>query len=205
MTLARRAPWPRRGGQLSRQRPSRYLHPILVGALAFAFVLALVACASVVPQVRLPPRASASIPSATMRPKPALRRQVLTAFEGYTAALRAADLSGAAAWARRLLHPYLAAARIPGVVETERAIWAKGERFYGQGVLHVLSVRIEGRHAFVHDCDNTSSMGLQNSATGLPVPGSAGIPDDNVVTGLDLVNGNWLVEFQLIEEVPCVA
>ena len=69
----------------------------------------------------------------------------------------------------------------------------------------MLSVRIDGRHAFVHDCDNTSAMGLEKAITGLPVAGSAGIPDDNIVTGLDLVHGRWLVEFQLVEDVSCAA
>jgi hypothetical protein len=46
-------------------------------------------------------------------------------------------------------------------------------------------------------------MGLLNAATGQAVPGSAGIRHDNVVTRLDLVGGHWLVQFQLVEAVPC--
>ena len=83
------------------------------------------------------------------------------------------------------------------------AIWAKGESFYGEDVLHVSSVSIAAGRAFVHDCDDTSAMGLMNVATGQIVPGSAGVPRDNVVTRLDLVAGHWLVQFQLIEDVPC--
>ncbi len=169
---------------------------------SFAVVLTLAACSSAVGLVRLPPR-SADVATATMQRAPTPREQVLAAFAAYTAALHAADLSGDAALARRFLRPYLTAARIAGVVQTERAIWAKGERFYGQTVLHVLSVRIDGRRAFVHDCDNTSAMGLRSATSGLPVPGTAGIPDENIVTRLDLVHGRWLITFQLIEDVPC--
>ena len=113
-------------------------------------------------------------------------------------------ISRRAARARRLLRPYLAAARIPGVVQTERSIWARGDHFYGQDALHILSVRVAGRHAFVHECDNTSSMGLASAATGQAVPGSAGISAANLVTRLDLVGGHWLVDSQLPEDVPCV-
>jgi hypothetical protein len=197
--------WPSRQWP-SRRWPSQDWLGQLVGWLAFAVVLASAACSSVVGQVRLPPKAApAATPAATVSRSPTPRQLVLVAFAGYTAALHAADLSGNAAQARQLLRPYLAAARIPGVVQTERAIWARDERFFGQDVLHVLSVRVDGRHAFVHDCDNTSAMGLEGATTGLPVPGSAGIPHDNVVTRLDLVHGHWLVEFQLIEDVPCAA
>lgn len=194
-----------RGRRPPRHWPSQDWLAQLAGCVAFAVVLAPAACSRVVGQVRLPPKAAPTTPAATVRPAPTPRQLVLAAFAGYTAALHAADLSVNAARARPLLRPYLAAARISGVVQTERAIWAKGERFYGQAVLHVLSVRIDGRHAFVHDCDNTSAMGLQNATTGLPVTGSAGVPDDNVVTRLDLIHGRWLVEFQLIEDVSCAA
>jgi hypothetical protein len=196
--------WPSRPGP-PRQRPPQDWLPQLAGCVAFAVVLALAACSSVVGQVRLPPKAAPATPAATVRPAPTPRQLVLAAFAGYTAALHAADLSVNSARARQLLRPYLAAARISGIVQTERAIWAKGERFYGQAVLHVLSVRIDGRHAFVHDCDNTSAMGLEKAITGLPVAGSAGIPYDNIVTRLDLVHGRWLVEFQLVEDVSCAA
>ena len=194
-----------RGSRPAPHWPSQAWLATLAGCLAFAIVLAPAACSSVVGLVRLPPKAAPATPTATVRPAPTPRQLVLAAFAGYTAALHAADLSVNAARARQLLRPYLAAARISGVVQTERAIWEKGERFYGQAVLHVLNVRIDGRHAFVHDCDNTSAMGLEIATTGLPVTGSAGIPDDNVVTSLDLVDGRWLVEFQLIEDVSCAA
>ncbi len=196
---------PQRDRPPSRGRRAQLVRGLGCCYLASAVALALAACSSAVGQVLLPPESPDATPAATVQQAPTQRQQVLAAFAGYTAALHAADLSGDAARARRLLRPFLAAARIPGVVQTERSIWAKGERFYGQAVLHVLSVKIDGRHAFVHDCDNTSAMGLQNASTGLPVPGTAGIPEDNVITRLDLVRRHWLVAFQLIEDVPCKA
>jgi hypothetical protein len=102
-----------------------------------------------------------------------------------------------------LLHPYLAASRIGGLVRAISAIWARGDRFYGTDVLHISSVRIKGRRAFVHDCDDTSGMGLDNSATGQLVPGSAGVRRDNLITRLDLVRGHWMIAFQLVEDAPC--
>lgn len=201
MTHLRRQPRrPQRSRQSSLGRLPRQAR--CAAALAMA---AVAGCSAAVGPARLPPKSHDAVSVATVRHRPTQRQQVLAAFAGYSAALHAADLSGDAARAGRLLQPYLAAARIPGVVQTERGIWAKGERFYGQAVLHVLSVMIDGHHAFVHDCDDTSAMGLQNVATGLPVPGTAGIPADNVVTRLDLVRGRWVVAFQLIEDVPCRA
>jgi hypothetical protein len=46
-------------------------------------------------------------------------------------------------------------------------------------------------------------MGLDDQATGQLVPGSAGSPELNIVTLLALVSGRWLVQFQLVEDVPC--
>ena len=56
----------------------------------------------------------------------------------------------------------------------------------------------------MHDCDNTSGMGLQYAASGQTVPGSSGVGHDNVVTRLELTRGRWQVESQLPEDVPCV-
>jgi hypothetical protein len=131
------------------------------------------------------------------------RQQVVAALTGYTAALGQADRSRSRSLARELMRPYLAASRIDGLVKAVSAIWARGDRFYGTDVVHVSTVSIEGRHAFVHDCDDTSSMGLENSMTDQTVPGSLGVPRANMVTRLDLVRGHWLVTFQLVEDVPC--
>jgi hypothetical protein len=172
--------------------------------MAIAWLVpALAGCAGATPQVHLPAKPGARsaliIAPAILTP----RQQVDAALSGYVTALGQADKSGNTAAARQLLRPYLAPSRIPGLVQAMSAIWAKGESFYGEDVLHVSSVMIAAGRAFVHDCDDTSSMGLINVATGQIVPGSPGVPRDNVVTRLDLVGGHWLVQFQLVEDVPC--
>jgi hypothetical protein len=169
----------------------------------------LAACSSAASRVQLPATAAAPVSaepvSAAPGPPPALtaRQRVIAALVGYTAALGQAEQSRSSAAARRLLHPYLAANRIGGLVRAISTIWASGEAFYGQDVLHVLTVRIEGRRALVHECDNTSGMGLENAVSGRAVPGSSGVAHDNLVTRLELARGQWLVESQLPEDVPC--
>lgn len=166
-------------------------------------VLPLAGCAGASAQVHLPAKPAATsapvIAPATLTP----RQQVVVAVGGYVTALGQADKSGNTTAARQLLRPYLAPSRISGLVQAMSAIWAKGESFYGEDVLHVSSVTIAAGRAFVHDCDDTSSMGLMNVTTGQIVPGSAGVPRDNLVTRLDLVEGHWLVQFQLVEDLPC--
>jgi hypothetical protein len=175
----------------------------VVAALAPVLVV-LVGCGGRAASVPLPakPRAAASAVASTAASR-SPRQQVIAALAGYTAALSEADKSRSASVAHRLLQPYLAGSRIAGVVQTMSSIWGKGEVFFGQDVLHVLSATISGPSAFVHDCDDTSGMGLEYQATGQLVPGSAGSPELNIVTHLTLVGGRWLVQFQLVEDVPC--
>jgi len=132
------------------------------------------------------------------------RQEVLAALASYTTALVQAEHSRSGEVARELLRPHLAASRIDGLVQAMTAIWARYETFGGQDIRHVTSVIVVGRRAFVHDCDNTSGMSVVDIATGQIVPGSSGTPRANLVTCLDLVSGNWLVQFQLVEDVPCV-
>jgi len=174
---------------------------VLVACLAPA----LAACSSAAARVQLPAKAAAAA-SAAPRPLAALtpRQQVIAALVGYAAALSQAEQSRSSAAARRLLRPYLAANRIGSLVRAVSTIWARGDAFYGQDVLHILAVRIEGRRALVHECDNTSGMGLEEAASGQAVPGSSGVAHDNLVTRLELTRGHWLVESQLPEDVPCV-
>jgi len=175
----------------------------LLAGLSLCLSPALAACSGAAAEVQLPPKQAAA-PAAPVTRTAALppRQQVVAALTGYVSALSQADRSRDPATARRLLRPYLAAGRIDGLVQAVSSIWARGETFYGADEVHVLSVHIEGRRAFVHDCDNTSGMGLMDAA-GHPVPGSAGVPADNLVTRLDRSGGRWLVQFQLVEDVPC--
>jgi len=164
----------------------------------------LAACSGEPAWVQLPAKLAATTPAAAAAQVTATpRQQVVAALTGYTAALGRAEQSRSVAVARRLLRPYLAASRIGGLVEAVRAIWARGDRFYGEDVLHIVGVRIDGHRAFVHDCDDTSGMGLEDAATGQAVPGSAGVQHADLVTRLDRVAGHWMVESQLPEGVPC--
>jgi hypothetical protein len=177
--------------------------PLRLALLGCALTALLAGCSDAAAQVRLPPKPAKSPVTAVARAAaltPA--QQATSALTGYVSALGQAGRARSAAVARQLLRPYLAGDRINGVVAALSGIWARGDTFYGQDVLHVLTVRVQGHRAFVHDCDNTSGMGLDDPA-GQPVPGSAGVPADNIVTRLDLTGGHWLVEFQLIEDVPC--
>jgi hypothetical protein len=166
-------------------------------------VPAFAGCAGSAAAVQLP--AKPVITSAAISPPSVVtpRERVVATLLDYTAALARADQSRSTSSARRLLRPYLVASRIDGLVQAMSAIWARGQSFYGQDVLHVSSVTIAGQHAFVHDCDNTSRMGLVNTATAQTVPGSVGTSRVNLVTRLDLVSGHWLVQFQLVVDVPC--
>lgn len=183
--------------------------PAMAAALAVLLSGSLTGCGGSPGRVRLPARPPARSPSAPAKAaattSTSVKQQVIAAFTGYTIALGQADRSRNAAVARSLLRPYLAASRIDGLVQAMSSIWAQGKVFYGQDVLHITNVSIGSGEAFVHDCDDTSGMGLEYAATGGPVPGSAGIPQENVVTRLDLTAGRWLVQFQLIEDVPCTA
>jgi hypothetical protein len=173
--------------------------------LAACLACALTACAGSAPPVRLPAKSAAAVAHTALGRPTTLtpRQQVISALAGYVTALSQAEQSRSRAAARRILRPYLAADRIGGLVQSVSGIWARGDAFYGQDVLHVLSVRVERRRAFVHDCDNTSGMRLQYAASGQTVPGSSGVAHDNVVTRLELVRGRWQVESQLPVDVPC--
>jgi hypothetical protein len=182
-------------------RSRRWREPLMVAIAAASMSAA--GCAGTVAQVQLPAKAVAT-PAAISAPVVMTpRQQVIDALVGYTAALAQADESRSSSTAREFLRQYLAASRIDGLVRAMNGIWARGERFYGEDVLHVSSVTLARWHAFVHDCDDTSGMGLVDIATGQIVPGSAGTSRANLVTRLDLVSGHWLVQFQLVEDVPC--
>jgi len=173
--------------------------------LAACLAPALTACSSAAARVQLPAKAAVTASAAPGSPAALTpRQQVIAALVGYTAALDQAEQSRSGAAARRLLRPYLAANRIGGLVRAVSTIWARGDAFNGQDVLHVLTVRIEGRRAVVHECDNTTGMGLDDAASGQAVPGSSGVAHDNLVTRLELTRGHWLVQSQLPKDVPCV-
>jgi hypothetical protein len=180
--------------------------PILT---ATVLVMACAGCTASLTQVRLPlkametPAAISAAAAKTAFPVMTPRQQVLAALAGYMTALGRAEDSRSGEVARELLRPYLAPDRVEGLVRAMTAIWARGESFDGQDVMHVSNVTIVGGHAFVHDCDDTSGTALVDIFTGGFVLGSSGTSRANVVTRLELVGGHWLVQFQLIEDLPC--
>ncbi len=174
--------------------------------LVACLVPSLAACSGVAAHVQLPAKPAAAAPAPLATPAvPTSRQRVIVALAGYVTALGQAERSRSRAAARRILRPYLAADRIGGLVQALSAIWARGDAFYGADVLHILTVQIDGRRAYVHDCDDTSGMGLEYAASGHAIAGSAGAAHDNVVTRLEIVRGRWQVESQLPEDVPCVS
>lgn len=186
----------------SRSRRSRHRAVIVAAAIGPA----LVACGGTAAPVSLPPRPSPPAPAVVGSPAiPSAQQQVVAVRTSYTVAVGKAEMSGDATEARALLRPYLAADRIDGLVQTMSSIWAKGEVFYGQDVLHILRVTVTDARAFVYDCDDTSGMGLKYAATGQVVPGSEGSPDMNLITRLDLSAGRWLVQVQVVVAEPCTA
>lgn len=186
-------------GASARGPISRY-----AGPLAACASVALTGCGATALSVQLPPKPPVT-PSVAASGAHSLsvRQQVVGAFTGYNAALRRASDSRSAAEVRRLMRPYIDSATIVNLIRFDRSLWSKNEDTYGHVVYHILTVQIDGDHAFVHDCDNTSGSGLQNATTGQPIPGSLGVRDLNIVTRLNLVHGHWLIGLQTIEDVPC--
>jgi hypothetical protein len=177
---------------------------VMLAALLASCAVLLAACGGAASSVQLPPRSPSARPTTVSKPRTlSARQQVLAAYTGYNAALRIADNSRDPAELRRLMRPYLQPGTISNLVRFDRSVWAKDEIFYGHIVYHVLGVRVDGSHAFVHDCDNTTMSGLEDLSTGQQVPGSAGVPEQNIVTQLNLIAGRWLIGLQTIEDVPC--
>jgi hypothetical protein len=182
--------------------PSRRWAAIFAAATAPG----LAACNGTTGPVSLPPVSLRATPAVSRTPGAvSAQQQVIAARTSYSVAIGEAEKSRSATEARALLRPYLEADRIDGLVQTMSSIWAKGEVFYGQDVLHIVRVTVTAAQAFVYDCDDTGSMGLKYAATGQVVPGSEGSPDMNLITRLDLTGGHWLVQFQVVVDEPCTA
>jgi hypothetical protein len=183
------------------------LPPAWLAVIVACLVPLLAACAATAPLVHLPakpkPPHPAKAAAATIQESLSPRQQVVDAYLGYTNAMTNAFNSRSAAEVRRLLGPYLDAATVRNAIRAFGQAWAKGEINYGQVQRHIIGVNVEGTAAWVHDCDNTSNSGLAYASTDQIVPGSLGIPDDNLVTRLNLVRGHWVVYVQTVEDVSC--
>jgi hypothetical protein len=175
-----------------------------LGALA-ALTMAVTACGGQ-PDVALPAKASAPVPvpSAALAGGPVTAAgQVVAAYTGYWQALGQALDTQNPARARAALAPYVAPAMIPSLISGFRTDWARGEIQYGAPVPHILSVRVSGGSAAVHDCADFSNAGVQSASTG-QVIGSLGNPRVNMISTLVLARGRWLVSNQVPVVLPCV-
>jgi hypothetical protein len=184
----------------SAPRRTRKLPAVLLSCAG----LLLAGCAGAAAQVQLPARPSAT-PTATAAAvgSQSPRQRVLATYAGYTTATTQAFGARSAPRVRQLLDPYLDPATVRNFISAFRQDWAKNEVTYGRPVRHILSVRIQGSAAWVHECDDTTESGLAYAATGQVVPGSLGIPDFNLVTRLNLAHGRWMIGVQTVEDVPC--
>jgi hypothetical protein len=174
---------------------------ILAGLTALALTVA--GCGGQA-SVTLPRKAAAQPPPAAVAGAPQTPQdQVIAAYTGYWQALGQALDSQNAASARAILARYAAPAMIPSLISGFQTDWARGEVQYGAPVPHILSVRISGAHADVHDCADFSNAGVQSAGTG-QVIGSLGNSRVNMISTLVLVRGRWLVSNQVPVVLSCV-
>jgi hypothetical protein len=173
-----------------------------LGGLA-ALVLAVAACGGQA-SVALPSKAAAQAPAAAEAGAPQTPQdQVVAAYTGYWQALGQALDSQNAASAQAILASYAAPAMIPSLISGFETDWARGEIQYGGPVSHILSVRITGDRADVHDCADFSNAGVQSASTG-QVIGSLGSSRVNMISTLVLTHGRWLVSNQVPVVLSCV-
>jgi hypothetical protein len=150
------------------------------------------------PQKSAPP----AVPAAVTGPAVTVRQQVIAAYTGYWQALGQALDTQNAARARAILARYVPGSGIGSLISSFEADWAQGEIQYGSPVPHIMSVRVTGGHAAVHDCADFSNAGVQDASTG-QVVGSLGSPHVNLISTLVLTHGRWLVSNQLPVELSC--
>jgi hypothetical protein len=169
-----------------------------------ALVLAVSGCggqASVaLPHKSAPP----AVPAAVTDPALTVRQQVIAAYTGYWQALGQALDTQNAARARAILAQYVPGPSIASLISSFEADWAKGEIGYGSPVPHIMSVRITGGQAAVHDCADFSNAGVQDARTG-QVVGSLGNPHVNLISTLVLTHGKWLVTNQVPVVLSCAS
>ena len=188
---------------LSRRVAKRWERPAYLGGLATAsglatLALAIAGCGGQAP-VALPAKsagpAGAPVVAATNPPMTTSQR-VVAAYTGYWQALGQALDTRNAASARAVLAQYTTAASIPALISGFKTDWAHGEIQYGSPAPHILSVRVTGDHATVHDCADFSNAGVQSASTG-QVIGSLGSSRVNMISTLVRTHGRWLVSNQV--------
>ena len=154
--------------------------------------------------VSLPHKSSgAAVPVALTAPPQTPQQQVVAAYSGYWQALGQALDTQNAAKAGVILESHATAASISSLIRGFETDWARGEVQYGAPVPHILTVRITGNHAAVHDCADFSRTGVQNARTG-QVVGSLGSSRVNMISTLVRTHGRWLVSNQVPVVSSCV-
>jgi hypothetical protein len=195
---AGRAPGPRRAR--ARRPGATVLAP--ASAAGMVVTVALAACAGQgQARVVLPVKATGGPAQLADRPGP--RQEVMAAYAGYWQAGDEALNAGNARQARRILAQYAPAAALPGLIAALRQDWARHAVSYGSPVLHVLSVKIRGRRATVHDCVDLSQAGLRNARTGRVFPRSFGSPRADYYASLVRPGRRWLVSNIVPVVAPC--
>jgi hypothetical protein len=192
----------RRGvpGRCGRPACLSLIAALLPGA---GLLLAVVGCGSQAP-VALPHKSAGTAgPVALAAPPQSPQQQVVAAYNGYWQALGQALDTQNPAKAGVILASHATAASIPSLIRGFQTDWARGEVQYGAPVPHILSVRITGNHAAVHDCADFSHAGVQNARTG-QVAGSLGSSRVNMISTLVRTRGRWLVSNQVPVVSSCV-
>jgi hypothetical protein len=187
----------------SRVRASRSLAASALGRVtrqswagwlaSLALVTAIAGCAGQA-DAGLPSKSEApGIAAVLTEPQLSAREQVLAAYTGYWQATSAAVDAGGAAAARVVLARYLTSSAIPGVIAAMRPDWADHAVSAGSPVMHILSIKITGGHALVHDCIDLSHAGLANARTGRVYPRSFGSERVNFYADLVRSRAGWLI------------
>lgn len=185
-------------------RAARLAVPGRAGWLAsLGMVTALAGCAGQA-DAGLPAKPGALPPAAVLTaPQPGPREQVLAAYAGYWQASSAAVDAGRAAPARTLLARYITVGAIPGVIAALRPDWADHAVSAGSPVMHILSIKITGGRALVHDCLDLSHAGLANARTGRVYPRSFGSAHANFYADLVRSRSGWLISNLVPVMAPC--
>ena len=178
---------------------------MLASTVLAAVGLALAGCGGQQPSVSLPAKGGTTAPSQAVLTGPARTpaQAVTAAYRGYWQAYAAAMTSSSPRRARALLAPYSAPGGTTALISSLRRVWRAHDVAYGAAVTHVLSVRVTGQTASVHDCLDLSHFGVLDKTSGQVVPNSFGLPDLNYYVTLELSGGRWRVSNMTPVEVPC--
>ena len=199
----------RNAGKSPLSPPASCRWPARVGLTAglASVALAAAACGGQQPSVSLPAKGGTAAPSQAVLTRPARTpAQVVTAaYQGYWQAYATAMTASSPGRARAILARYSTPGGITALIGSLRRVWRAHDVAYGGAVTHVLSVRIAGRRASVHDCLDLSHFGVQNKTTGQVVPNSFGLPDLNYYVTLELSGGRWRVSNMTPVEVSCTS